>query len=85
MWGNLITIEEQLVVFEARLKHVEKNLAVLEARWNRPNSLPCPLPEDAFIQTDNRNILGLEYGIRGFQFEQEWVKGTIRKLRKALE
>jgi PadR family transcriptional regulator AphA len=86
MWGRLIPIPEQITILETRLAHVEENLHILEERAaDFPDGLTIPLPKDAILRGLHRNSLSLDYGVRNYRWEKEWLEDTLAMLRHTLE
>lgn len=83
-FSGAISIEQQIPVLEQRVKDVEETLQILEERAAR-GKLPTPLTAKALRPLPKgRHILALDYGIRRFRFELEWLRDTI-DLLKALD
>ena len=85
LWGRLIPIPEQIAILEKRLDHVRENLRILEERAEFPDNLSIPLPKDALLRGLHRNSLSLDYGVRTYRFEQEWLQDTLALLRHTVE
>jgi DNA-binding PadR family transcriptional regulator len=83
MWGELISAEEEIAVLEARLAHVEEMLALLESRQGFPDGIESPLPEDALVRGVSRNALALDYGIRDYRSQRDWLLDAIKMLQMA--
>ncbi len=85
LWGRLIPIAQQIIILEKRLKQVEENLSILEERAQFPDDLSVPLPKDAFLRGLHRNSLSLDFGVRDYRFQKEWLEDTLEMLRYTLE
>jgi DNA-binding PadR family transcriptional regulator len=81
-FADFISIEEQIAVLEHRAVDVAESLALLEERAAR-GKLPTPLTAEALRPFPNgRHVLALDYGIRRFRFELEWLRDSIRVLKE---
>jgi len=81
-FSGVIPVAAQIHVLEVRLGEVNAALQELERRAAAVG-MPVPLPENALSQGVSRDMFSLEYGIRRFRFEVEWVENTLRVLRNA--
>lgn len=79
---DAIPVEDQIRLMEARLSDLKEEIFELERRAAR-FEMPVPLPEDALHQGVFRAMFSLEYGIRRYRFEIEWVENILRVLRNA--
>jgi PadR family transcriptional regulator AphA len=82
-FSDAIPIEAQLRVMEARLVSLKEEIKELENRAER-FSIPVPLPKDALQKGLTREMFSLEYGIRRYRFEIEWVENIIAILRDGI-
>jgi PadR family transcriptional regulator AphA len=85
LWGRLIPIPQQIAILERRLEHAEENLRILEDRADFPDGLAIPLPKDALLRGLPRNALSLDYGVRNYRFEKQWLEDALSMLRHTLE
>ncbi|MCA9939135.1 MAG: PadR family transcriptional regulator [Anaerolineales bacterium] len=81
-FSDAITVAQQLRVLEVRLAELGMEIKELQRRAASLH-MPVPLPADALRQGMIREMFSLEYGIRRYQFEIEWVENTIRILKMA--
>ncbi|MQC25837.1 MAG: PadR family transcriptional regulator [Chloroflexi bacterium] len=85
LWGHLIDLPQQILILEERLSQVEENLRILEQRANFPDQIGIPLPKDALRRGLPRNALSLDYGVRSYHFEKEWLQDTLALLKHTLQ
>lgn len=84
LWSHLIPIEDQLVVLRERLDDVNQALSLLEARADYPDGMHTPLPPDAILRGLHRTALSLDYGIRNYRFEKDFLEDAIAMLEHTL-
>jgi len=81
-FSDAIPIADQIFVLEERLDLLQGELAELERRASNLN-MPVPFPEDALQRGVVRAMFSLEYGIRSYRFEIDWMENILRVLRRA--
>jgi PadR family transcriptional regulator AphA len=81
-FSDAIPIAAQLQVMEVRRAALAEALVELERRAANLE-MPVPLPENALNVGLKREMFSLEYGIRRFRFEIEWVEHIIKVLENA--
>lgn len=79
-FSDAISIEAQLRALEEHLSDLLDSIRKLQRRAES-FSMPIPLPEEALRQGFTRTMFSLEYGIRKYQFEIEWIEDTIQILK----
>ena len=79
-FSDAIPVDAQLKVLEARRDEIKEAIQELERRASSID-MPIPLRADALNEKISRAQFSLEYGIRRFRFEIEWVENIIRVLK----
>jgi len=77
--GVAIPVDAQIRVLEARRDELRAEMAELERRADNLN-LPIPLPKDALQKGVTRGMFSLEYGVRRYRFEIDWIENLLAVL-----